>query len=106
MMSIILPEVEFKKKTFKAELINYFKANPMNINKDGEGDINLNLHQITWIINNFEPKKTFHTLPFGKYKGKKIKDIAKFDKKYLIWLSGQDCLCDGDKLRKEILRHI
>jgi hypothetical protein len=106
MMSIILPKVEFKKRTFKADLIKYFKTNPMNIKKDAKGDINLNLHQITWLINNFERKKIYYTLPFGKYKGKYIKDIAKFDKKYLKWFADQDCLCDGDKLRKEIYRCI
>lgn len=107
MMSIIFPKYEFKKKTFKSELIEYFKTNPFNKTPDANGCINLNIEQITWIINNFEHKKMrCDVLPFGKYKGKKIKDVAEFDRKYLIWLSNQDTLCDGLTIRKEIIKHI
>jgi uncharacterized protein (DUF3820 family) len=37
------------------------------------------------------------TLPFGKYKGKKIEDIHKIDSKYLVWLRRQSFLKDNLK---------
>lgn len=39
-----------------------------------------------------EKKKMSNALPFGKYKYKPIKDVAQFDRSYLVWLSKQDSL--------------
>lgn len=39
-----------------------------------------------------ERAKMSNVLPFGKYKFKAIKDIATFDRGYLVWLSKQDSL--------------
>ena len=37
------------------------------------------------------------SLPFGKYKGKKIADVSKFDKPYLVWLRRQSFLKENLK---------
>ena len=44
-----------------------------------------------------QPKDTFH---FGKYKGKKIEDVAKIDKPYIEWLIRQPWCSNKDELKR------
>lgn len=51
-------------------------------------------------------KKKTDLMPFGKYKFKKVSDIAKFDIRYLKWLSKQDMLENYKDLKEEINKNL
>lgn len=91
---------EVKPLTYNQRLINEFKDNTYT------------KEQIEEIINSFSKqeyenkKKKIDEMPFGKYKFKKVSDIAKFDKNYLKWLSKQDMLSNYEDLKNEIKKHI
>ncbi len=42
-------------------------------------------------------------IPFGKYKGKTVKDVKEFDMKYLQWLVKQEYMNKFEDLKKEII---
>ena len=44
-------------------------------------------------------------LTFGKYKGKSIKEILKFDRQYIKWLIGVDIIHKLDKEDKETISY-
>lgn len=57
-------------------------------------------------IQEFKPKNDFKPqdkLTFGKYKGKKITEIAEFDRKYLEWTSKQSWCFDDLKEQIETI---
>jgi hypothetical protein len=51
-------------------------------------------------------KEKTDEMPFGKYKFKKVSEVAKFDIQYLKWLVRQDMLDKYEELREEINKHI
>jgi hypothetical protein len=51
-------------------------------------------------------KKNIGEMPFGKYKFKKVEDIAKFDKPYLKWLMKQDMMSKYIDLKNEIIKFV
>jgi hypothetical protein len=51
-------------------------------------------------------KQNTDEMPFGKYKFKKVVDVAKFDKQYLNWLIKQDMLSKYEDLKVEINKHL
>jgi hypothetical protein len=51
-------------------------------------------------------KKATDEMPFGKYKFKKVADVAKFDKQYLLWLRKQEMLENYEDLKEEINKHL
>lgn len=88
--------------TYTQKLINQFEGDKKSFN----------FKEISKIITDFskseyEKKKAiFKEMPFGKYKYKKVEDIAKFDKQYLEWLVKQDMLNNYTELKKEIERNL
>lgn len=63
-------------------------------------DVGLITAEIEAALRNYMVNKSLSVLPFGKYRGKKISEIAEFDSKYLEWVVKQSWL--DDKLKKEI----
>lgn len=94
---------EQKPMTYNQKLIEHFK-------KDGAKSYDID--EIEKLINYFskvefeKKKEKTDEMPFGKYKFKKVKDIAEFDKQYLIWLSKQDMLNKYVELKAEINKYI
>ena len=92
---------EVKPLSYNQRLINEFSC-----------DGNYTREQIELIINNFSKKeqdikkKKIDEMPFGKYKYKKVCDIAKFDKPYLTWLSKQEMMTNYEDLKNEIKKYI
>lgn len=92
---------EVKPLSYNQRLINEFSV-----------DGNYTREQIELIINNFSKKeqdikkKKIDEMPFGKYKYKKVCDIAKFDKPYLTWLSKQEMMTNYEDLKNEIKKYI
>jgi hypothetical protein len=96
---------EAKPLSYSQRLINHFKA---ECEENGEFTIN----DIETLIKDFSKieyekrKEKTDEMPFGKYKFKKVSDVAKFDKQYLKWLVRQDMLDKYEELREEINKHI
>lgn len=94
--------------SFSKRLIQYIESNPLNI----EDDINPNITQITTMINQFsldeyeKRKQKTDEMPFGKYKFRKVSDVANFDKQYLKWLRKQDMLNKYEELKDEIDKYL
>ena len=94
---------EVKPMSYSQRLINSFKED----DKD-----TYNLTQIEWMINQFSKleyekrKEKTDEMPFGKYKFKKVADVAKFDKQYLKWLVRQDMMKNYEELKVEIEANI
>jgi hypothetical protein len=97
-----------KPLSFSKRLIEYIGTNPMEIKENDEGTVCPNIQQITWMINNFsmteyeKRKEKTDEMPFGKYKFKKVAEVAKFDKQYLKWLVKQEMLNSYEDLKAEI----
>jgi len=51
-----------------------------------------------------EKKKDTDKMPFGKYRFKKVSDVWKFDKQYLLWLSKQSMMENYADLKAEIAK--
>ena len=49
-------------------------------------------------------KANSDTLNFGKYRGRKVKDVSMFDKPYLQWLVKQKWLDEKPMVKTEILK--
>jgi uncharacterized protein (DUF3820 family) len=94
---------EVKPLSYSQRLINSFK--------EDEKDT-YNLTQIEWIINQFskleyEKRKAItDEMPFGKYKFKKVVEVAKFDKPYLKWLVRQEMMNKYEELKLVIEENI
>lgn len=94
---------EVKPLSYSQRLINSFKEDDQDT---------YNLTEIERMINQFSKleyekrKGKTDEMPFGKYKYKKVADVAKFDKQYLKWLSRQDMLSNYEELKCEINKHI
>jgi hypothetical protein len=70
------------------------------------------IEKINEMINDFSKleyekrKQNTDEMPFGKYKGKKVSDVAKFDSQYLTWLRKQDMMENYGDLKNEINKHM
>ena len=70
------------------------------------------MNEIKEAINDFSKqeyekrKKATDEMPFGKYKFKKVADVAKFDKQYLKWLVRQDMMTNYEELKEEINKNL
>ena len=90
--------------SYSQRLINVFKANSL------QDEDQFNIARIEHIINEFSNKeredrrKKTDEMPFGKYKFKKVAEVARFDKQYLKWLRKQDMLSNYQDLKDEIDR--
>ena len=85
--------------TYTDKLIKYICENL-------EDDEDISMDEIVQHIKTFSNKmskkmknnaESVETIYFGKYKGKKIKEIATFDKSYLLWLKRQSFVKDNMK---------
>lgn len=89
--------------SYSQRLINSFKED----NKE-----NYNIEDIEKLINDFskleyeKKKEKTDEMPFGKYKYKKVEDVAKFDKQYLKWLVKQSMMDNWEELKEEIKKVI
>jgi uncharacterized protein (DUF3820 family) len=94
---------EVKPLSFTERLIMEFKEQHQN---------SFNMPDVRRIITEFskkeyeKKKKNTDEMPFGKYKFKKVEDVAKFDKQYLKWLTKQDMMTNYEELKQEINKHI
>ena len=85
--------------SYSKRLINHFKED----DKD-----TYNLAQVEQLIKQFskleyeKKKEKTDEMPFGKYKYKKVEDVAKFDKQYLKWLVKQSMMDNWEELKEEI----
>ena len=101
-----------KPLSYTERLIKHFESNPLKFNPAEGEDIKLNITQITWVLNNFslneyeKRKNKTDEMPFGKYKFRKVKDVAGFDKQYLEWLVKQGMMSNYGALKEEILANI
>lgn len=92
-----------KPMTYTQKIINHFKE---------DGKENYDLEQIEELINDFsrmeyeKRKEKTDEMPFGKYKFRKVKDVAGFDKQYLKWLIRQDMMTNYEDLKNEINKYI
>jgi hypothetical protein len=105
-MSKVQPKTEtVKPLTYPERLINYFKSES---NENGEFTIN----DIEEMIRSFslaeteKRKERTDEMPFGKFKFKKVADVAKFDKQYLKWLIKQDMMDSWTDLKEEINKYL
>lgn len=87
------------KTSYSQRLIDYFKEHDSD---------NFDIETIEKIINDFskqeyeKKKEKSDEMPFGKYKFRKVEEVAKFDKQYLKWLIKQDMLENWTELKNEI----
>jgi len=83
--------------TYTAKIINLFNA-------DDEYDGS----EVIKMINKFADSETnkrqqeTEKMPFGKFRGKLIKEILVFDKQYLQWIVRQDVMKNFTKLKETI----
>ena len=107
----IKPTMSDQKPTTDDEKPLSYSKRLTNIFKD-EGKKSYTMEQIENMINEFSKleyerkKKNTDEMPFGKYKFKKVKEVASFDKQYLKWLLKQSMMDNYEELRDEINKHI
>ena len=88
--------------------INYIDSNPLKIKEGSNPDIS----QIISMINQFsmdeyeKKKQKTDEMPFGKYKFKKVSEVASFDKQYLKWLVKQECLSGYPDVKENIKKYL
>ena len=98
--------------SYSRRMIEYIESNPLKIKEEKGKGIRPNITQISTMINNFsmdeyeKRKEKTDEMPFGKYKFKKVVDVALFDKQYLKWLVKQDMMTNYEDLKNEILMNI
>lgn len=51
-------------------------------------------------------KKNVCEMPFGKYRFRKIEDVGKFDKQYLVWIIKQECLNAYPEIKENIRNYL
>jgi uncharacterized protein (DUF3820 family) len=95
--------VEVSPPTYTERLIEAFKSTEKTT---------FSLKAVQAIISRFskkeyeERKKNTDTMPFGKYKFKRVEDVAKFDSQYFKWLLKQSMMDNYEGLKTEILKHL
>lgn len=102
----ILPmTTEQKPTTYNQKLIAYFK-------EDSTPEKSYTVDEIEKLINYFskmeyeKKKDKTDEMPFGKYRFHKVKEVANFDKQYLIWLNKQNMLDKYVELKAEIKKYL
>ena len=107
----IIPSMENQKPktndqrplSYSQRLINHFKE---------DGKESYSIEDIEEVINQFskmeynKKKEKTDEMPFGKYKFRKVKDVASFDKQYLKWLVKQSMMTNYEDLKNEINKFI
>lgn len=94
---------EVKPLTFVDKLLDEFDKSPLTtLTKDEVMDIIIKFSNKEKELK----KKQVDVFSFGKYKFKSVKEVAKFDKQYLIWLNKQEILNKYVELKEEIKKHI
>lgn len=92
-----------KPLSYSQRLINQFKESPHE--RFTVGDIEKLINDFS--LKEYEKRKEkTDEMPFGKYKYKKVSDVAKFDKQYLKWLTKQEMMMNYEELKIEINKHI
>ena len=92
-----------KPLSYSKRLFNYIKE---------DGDESYSIDEIEKMINQFskleyeKKKEKTDEMPFGKYKFRKVKDVASFDKQYLKWLVKQTMMDNWEELKNEIMKVI
>jgi hypothetical protein len=92
-----------KPLSFSKRLINHISS---------DGKKSYKVSEIESLINAFssmeyeKKKEKSDEIPFGKYKFKKVTDVAKFDPQYLKWLVKQDMLDNWTELKNEIIKNL
>jgi len=80
--------------------------------KEFSTDKTYDFEEIKQVIESFskaeyeKKKANYKVLPFGKYKYKKVEDIAKIDAQYLKWCLKQSFMDNYEELKEEINRHL
>lgn len=88
--------------TYTERLIQYFE----------EQGNNFSISDVRKIVKDFNDaeykrrREKTDEMPFGKYKYKKVVEVAKFDKQYLQWIYRQEMLNKYEELKREIEKHI
>jgi len=96
-------EPEAKELRFHERLLKCFTESPAD---------NFTIDEVNKIVMKFvktesdSRKNKTDEMPFGKYRFKKVKDVAKFDKQYLIWLRKQSMMENYGDLMIEITKHV
>lgn len=88
--------------TYTERLVQYFE-------QQGDKFTISDVRKIIKDFNEAEYKKRREKsdeMPFGKYKYKKVVEVAKFDKQYLQWIYRQEMLNKYEELKREIEKHI
>ena len=104
--SIIPSMNDQQQKTNDERPLSYSKRLYNYIKEDGKETYTIN--EIEIFINDFskmeyiKKKEKTDEMPFGKYKFRKIKDVASFDKQYLKWLVKQKMMDNWGELKEEI----
>lgn len=89
--------------SYSQRLINHFKE---------DGKASYDIEDLEEMINEFslkeyeKRKEKTDEMPFGKYKYKKVEEVAKFDNQYLKWLVRQDMMTNYEDLKIEINKFI
>jgi hypothetical protein len=97
-------------KTKDQRPLSYSKR--LIIEFDGQDKDTFNMDEIKELIEDFSKKEyekrkgKTDEMPFGKYKYKKVADVAKFDKQYLKWLVRQEMINKYEELKEEINKHL
>lgn len=90
--------------------LSYSKRLINHISSDGKKSYKVS--EIESLINAFSSmeyekrKQKTDEIPFGKYKYKKVADVAKFDPQYLKWLIKQEMLVKYEELKSEIVKNL
>ena len=98
---------EVKPMSYSQRLIQAFldKAETKNDNSFSMDDIKNQIEAFSKQEYEKRKEKT-DEMPFGKYKFKKVSEVAKFDKQYLKWLVRQDMMKNYEELKVEIEANI
>jgi len=88
------------KLSFTQKLLNEFKNKTYT--KEEIVDIVMNFSKQEYE----NKKKNIDEMPFGKYKFKKVSEVAVFDNNYLKWLYKQEMMTKYEDLKNEIKKYI
>jgi len=94
--------------SYSKRLIEYIQSNPLNIKNTDKYSV----AKVAEMINDFstqeyeKKKQKVNEMPFGKYKFRKVSEVANFDKQYLQWLIKQEMMNNWSDLKNEILKLI
>lgn len=85
--------------SYSKRLFNYIKD--ANLETYSINEIEIFINDFSKMEYNKKKEKT-DEMPFGKYKFRKVKDVASFDKQYLRWLVKQSMMDNWEELKEEI----